>query len=90
MTPVQTAAIAAADEKTRPGRELYEHRTRLAFLVGKLEPRDLKRLRQVVDKLLAADPRNFTLLKRAVAFAEGLAEWCEDPSESPDAPKSNG
>ncbi len=89
MTEVQRAALAAADEKTRVGRELYEYRTRLAYLVGRLEHRDLQRLTGIINKLLAAEPDG-ALLVRVCAFAEGLAEWCEDPSQSPDAQNSHG
>lgn len=88
MTEVQAAALARADEKTRAGRELYEHRTRLAFLVGKLELRDLKRLTGIVNALLAAAPDG-SLLKRAASFAEGLAEWVAPEAESPDGPNSH-
>lgn len=89
MTEIQAAAIASANQKTRSGRELYENRTRLFFLVGKLEPRDLKRLTGVINTLLAAEPDG-SLLKRVAAYAEGLAEWCADPVESPDAQNSKG
>jgi hypothetical protein len=74
MTEVQRAALASADEKTRVGRELYEKRTRLAYLVGRLEHRDLMRLTEIIDKLLAAEPDG-SLLKRVASFAEGLADW---------------
>jgi hypothetical protein len=89
MTEVQAGAIAAANEKTRVGRELYEHRTRLAFLVGKLPHRDLLRLTGIVNALLAAEPDG-SLLKQVAAYAEGLAEWHGLAVESPDAQISHG
>lgn len=89
MTEVQAAAIAAANEKTRAGRELYDNRTRLAYLIGRLELRDLKRLTGIVNTLLAAAPDG-ALLKRVAAYAEGLAEWVDGPVESPDARNSEG
>lgn len=89
MTEIQAAAIAAANEKTRVGRELYEHRTRLAFLVGKLSHRDLLRLTGIVNTLLAAEPDG-SLLKQAAAYAEGLAEWTSPPVQSPDAENPHG
>lgn len=90
MTESQAAAIAAANEKTRVGRELYEHRTRISFLVGKLSHRDLLRLTGIVNALLAADPVEFSLLKKAAAYAEGLAEWASPPVQSPDAENPHG
>lgn len=89
MTDAQTAAIAAANEKTRVGRELYEHRTRLAFLVGKLSHRDLLRLTGIVNALIDAEPDG-SLLKQVAAYAEGLAEWHGLAVESPDAQISHG
>jgi len=83
MTPQQAAAIAAADEKTRVGRELYQYRTRLSYLVGLLEHRDLKRLTGIINMLLEAAPDG-ELLKRVAAFAEGLAEWCSPGTQSPE------
>jgi hypothetical protein len=83
MTEVQAAALAAGNEKTRVGRELYEKRTRLAYLVGMLSHRDLLRLTGVVNALLAAESDG-SLLKQVAAYAEGLAEWQGHVIESPD------
>lgn len=89
MTPEQRAALDRADERTRIGRELYEYRNRLAFLIGKLEHRDLKRLTGIINALLAAEPDG-SLLRRAVGYAEGLAEWASDEPQSPDAVRTQG
>lgn len=89
MTEVQAAAIASANEKMRPAQELLANRNRLFYLVCRLEPRDLSRLTGVLDTLLAAEPDG-SLLRRVAAYAEGLAEWCADPVESPDAQNSKG
>lgn len=82
MTPDQLAAIARADAKMRPGLEMVEERFWLWRLSCGLDLENLKRLNATLRKLSADD------LKRVAAFAEGLAEWASDGSESPDGPEA--
>lgn len=87
MTPEQQAAHVAMvkevterhNDKMRPQQELYDERCKLWRMSCDIPLRDLKRLNDLLRRLSHDD------LKRAVAFAEGLAEWSESASESPDA-----
>ncbi len=82
MTPEQLAAIARADEKMRPGLELVEERFWLWRLSCGLDLRDLKRLNATLRKLSADD------MRRVATYAEGLAEWSSDESQSPDVSRT--
>lgn len=79
MTPVQKEATERAEAKMRDGKELLELRNRMFYLVCRIELRDLRRLTGILRRLDDAD------LKRVAAYAEGLAEWADDGSQSPDA-----
>lgn len=79
MTPEQLAAIASADAKMKPALDMVEERFWLWRVTCGLDLRDLKRLNSIIKRLSAED------LKRVAAYAEGLAEWSSDTTESPDA-----
>lgn len=79
MTPAQKEATERAEAKMRDGKELLELRNRMFYLVCRIELRDLRRLTGILRRLDDAD------LKRVAAYAEGLAEWSDDGSQSPDA-----
>jgi hypothetical protein len=86
-TPEEQAAhvavVKAASEKAnasmKPALDLYRERCWLWHLSCELPYRDLERLNGILKRLTHDD------LKRVAAFAEGLAEWSEPASESPDA-----
>lgn len=92
MTPAEQAAHVAlvkeanarADAKMKPALDLYAGRNKLFHLVCRLELRDLLRLNGILARLSDAD------LKRVAAYAEGLAEWSDSGSESPDASNPQG
>lgn len=79
MTPVQRAAVDRANEVIAPAMELYEHRCRISYLVGRLSLDDLRRLRHLLDRLTGDD------LRQLARAAEDLADWGTPMQESNDA-----
>lgn len=77
-------ATAKANEQMRPAQELYDERCRLWRMTCDIPLRDLRRLNGILKALSHDD------LKRVAAYAEGLAEWAEPASESPDASDPQG
>lgn len=91
MTAEQQAAhvavvkesAARAEASMKPAMDLYHERCWLWHLSCRLELRDLQRLNGVLRRLSDAD------LKRVATFAEGLAEWSDLDTGSPDAQGSS-
>lgn len=77
-------ATAKANAQMKPALDLYEERCWLWHLSMRLPLRDLKRLNGILKRLSDDD------LKRVAAYAEGLAEWSSDASQSPDASGTQG
>lgn len=71
-------ANARTDAKMKPALDLYAGRNKLFHMVCRLPLRDLLRLNGILERLSDDD------LRRVAAFAEGLAEWADSGSESPD------
>lgn len=66
------------DAMMKPVHDLLDERFKLWRLSCRLELRDLERLNGILARLSDED------MKRVAAFAEGLAEWADSGSESPD------
>jgi hypothetical protein len=73
LTPVQKAAIARADAVIAPALQLYEERSKVARLVGRLPLRDIERLNRVLERLSDDD------LRTVASYAEALADWNAPP-----------
>lgn len=77
-TPAQVAVLKRADAMMQPAMDLYNGRNELFHMVARLPLRDLRRLVSVLRRMTDED------LRRASAFAEGLAEWSSGVVESPE------
>lgn len=79
MNDVQKAAIARADASMAPALELYEERSKIAYVYYRLDLESLRRVNKILRALTDQE------LRMVAAYAEGLAEWRLPEPQSGDA-----